>query len=152
MGGGITLNRSSDKPLEPILNQVIAEMRASWPDRVIDARFSLPEPVDCDRSRIGRVLSNLLGNALSYGSAQDPVRVRATDDGATFDLFAACAALAFLLLIVWPAYEYAQEETFITTPALGLNNAWRAAALPSGIALMAAFAFTSERKLVPSTV
>jgi tripartite ATP-independent transporter DctM subunit len=58
----------------------------------------------------------------------------------TFDLFATCAALAFLLLIAWPAYQYAQEETFITTPALGLNNAWRAAALPSGIALMAAFA------------
>jgi len=58
----------------------------------------------------------------------------------TFDLFATCAALAFLLLIAWPAYEYAQEETFITTSALGLNNAWRAAALPSGIALMAVFA------------
>jgi tripartite ATP-independent transporter DctM subunit len=58
----------------------------------------------------------------------------------TFDLFATCAALAFLLLIAWPAYQYAQEETFITTPALGLNNAWRAAALPSGIALMAIFA------------
>ena len=28
---------------------------------------------------------------------------------ATFDLFATCAALAFLLLIAWPAYEYAQE-------------------------------------------
>jgi tripartite ATP-independent transporter DctM subunit len=59
---------------------------------------------------------------------------------ATFDLFATCAALAFLLLIAWPAYQYAQEETFITTPALNLNNAWRAAALPSGIALMTLFA------------
>ena len=59
---------------------------------------------------------------------------------ATFNLFATCAALAFLLLIAWPAYQYAQEETFITTPALSLNNAWRAAALPSGIALMALFA------------
>src|SRR5580692_12877959 len=59
---------------------------------------------------------------------------------ATFDLFATCAALAFLLLIAWPAYQYSQEETFITTPALSLNNAWRAAALPSGIALMAIFA------------
>ena len=69
----------------------------------------------------------------AVGSLPAPTR-------ATFDLFATCAALAFLLLIAWPAYEYAQEETFITTPALGLNNAWRAAALPSGIALMAVFA------------
>jgi tripartite ATP-independent transporter DctM subunit len=69
----------------------------------------------------------------AVGSLPAPTR-------ATFDLFATCAALAFLLLIAWPAYEYAQEETFITTPALGLNNAWRAAALPSGISLMAVFA------------
>src|ERR1700749_3107664 len=40
----------------------------------------------------------------------------------TFDLFATCAALAFLLLIAWPSYQYAQDETFITTPALGLDN------------------------------
>jgi tripartite ATP-independent transporter DctM subunit len=59
---------------------------------------------------------------------------------ALFDLFATCAALAFLLLIMWPSYRYAEEETFITTPALGLDNAWRAAALPCGIALMAIFA------------
>jgi tripartite ATP-independent transporter DctM subunit len=69
----------------------------------------------------------------AVGSLPAPTR-------ATFDLFATCAALAFLLLIAWPACEYAQEETFITTPAIGLNNAWRAAALPSGIALMAIFA------------
>ena len=69
----------------------------------------------------------------AVGSLPAPTR-------ATFDLCATCAALAFLLLIAWPAYQYAQEETFITTPALSLNNAWRAAALPSGIALMALFA------------
>src|SRR5580658_10860611 len=69
----------------------------------------------------------------AVGSLTAPAR-------ATFDLFATCAALAFLLLIAWPACEYAQEATFITTSALGLNGAWRAAALPSGIALMAVFA------------
>ena len=60
--------------------------------------------------------------------------------GAFLDVIATCAALAFLLLIVWPAFDYAHEETFITTPALEITNAWRAAALPFGIALMAAFA------------
>ncbi|MEZ0167777.1 TRAP transporter large permease subunit [Microvirga sp. TS319] len=59
---------------------------------------------------------------------------------AFLDLFATGAALAFLLLIAWPAFEYAQEETFITTPALEITNAWRAAALPVGIGLMAIFA------------
>jgi tripartite ATP-independent transporter DctM subunit len=60
---------------------------------------------------------------------------------AYLDLVATCAALAFLLLVIWPAYEYAYEESFITTPALQIPNIWRAAALPVGIGLMALFAF-----------
>jgi len=59
---------------------------------------------------------------------------------AYLDLVATCAALAFLLLIAWPSYEYAYEESFITTPALQIANIWRAAALPVGIGLMALFA------------
>jgi tripartite ATP-independent transporter DctM subunit len=59
---------------------------------------------------------------------------------AYLDVVATCAALAFLLLIAWPSYEYAYEESFITTPALQILNAWRAAALPVGICLMALFA------------
>jgi tripartite ATP-independent transporter DctM subunit len=59
---------------------------------------------------------------------------------AYLDLVAICAALAFLLMIAWPAYEYAYEESFITTPALQIPNIWRAAALPVGICLMALFA------------
>jgi tripartite ATP-independent transporter DctM subunit len=59
---------------------------------------------------------------------------------AYLDVVATCAALAFLLLIAWPSYEYAYEESFITTPALQIPNFWRAAALPVGICLMALFA------------
>ncbi len=59
---------------------------------------------------------------------------------AMLDTFATGAALAFLVLIAWPAYEYALDELPITTPALQITDAWRAAALPAGIALMAIFA------------
>src|SRR5258708_32308314 len=59
---------------------------------------------------------------------------------AYLDLVATSAALAFLVMIAWPAYEYAYEESFITTPALQIPNIWRAAALPVGIGLMALFA------------
>jgi tripartite ATP-independent transporter DctM subunit len=58
---------------------------------------------------------------------------------AYLDVFATCAALAFLLLVVRPAYDYAYDESFITTPALQISNTWRAAALPVGICLMALF-------------
>jgi tripartite ATP-independent transporter DctM subunit len=59
---------------------------------------------------------------------------------AYLDVVATCAALAFLLLIVGPSYQYAYEESFITTPALQISNSWRAAALPVGTCLMMLFA------------
>ena len=59
---------------------------------------------------------------------------------AYLDVFATGAVLAFLVMVAWPACEFAQDESFITTPALEISNAWRAAALPAGIGLMALFA------------
>ena len=59
---------------------------------------------------------------------------------ALLEALATSACLAFLALIAWPAWEYATDEAFITTPALEISNAWRAAALPCGIALMVIFA------------
>ena len=55
---------------------------------------------------------------------------------AFLDLIAIAAALAFLLFVVRPAYEFAEDEMFVTTPSLEIANSWRAAALPIGIALM----------------
>jgi tripartite ATP-independent transporter DctM subunit len=55
---------------------------------------------------------------------------------AFFDVLAVVAPLAFLLLVLNPAYEFASDEAFVTTPALEISNAWRAAALPIGIGLM----------------
>jgi len=55
---------------------------------------------------------------------------------AFLDTVSVAAALAFLGFILGPAYEYAAEEVYITTPALELSNAWRASALPVGLALM----------------
>ena len=47
---------------------------------------------------------------------------------------------AFLLVLLPYAWDYAQDEAFIETPALGLSNIVRAAALPVGGALMLAMA------------
>ena len=59
---------------------------------------------------------------------------------ALLDSLATGASLAFLLLIVWPAFQYASDELPITTSALQITDAWRAAALPAGIGLMIFFA------------
>ena len=59
---------------------------------------------------------------------------------AIFDAFATGAALAFLLLLLRPAFNFAVDDLAITTPALEITDAWRAAALPAGVALMIVFA------------
>jgi tripartite ATP-independent transporter DctM subunit len=87
----------------------------------------------------------MLGAVVAFRRAEH-MRMTAVVASATpatrayFDVVATCAALAFLLLVAWPACEYAFEESFITTPALQISNIWRAAALPAGIGLMALFA------------
>jgi tripartite ATP-independent transporter DctM subunit len=55
---------------------------------------------------------------------------------AFLDVVAIAAASAFLVLVVYPAFEFAADEVYVTTPALGIVNSWRAAAQPVGIGLM----------------
>lgn len=42
----------------------------------------------------------------------------------------------FLAVMLRPAFEYAMEESFITSAALNIPMSWRASALPAGISLM----------------
>jgi len=55
---------------------------------------------------------------------------------ALLDTIAITASIAFLVLVIRPASEYAYEESFIVTAAMEVNNAWRASAIPIGMALM----------------
>src|SRR5262249_36784441 len=55
---------------------------------------------------------------------------------ALLEALAMTASIAFLLMILPHAVEYAEEERFIVTPALEIANSWRAAAIPVGITLM----------------
>ena len=56
-----------------------------------------------------------------------------------FDALALAAGLGFLVLIIGPAVRWASDEAIVTTSALEISAAWRAAAFPCGIALMMAF-------------
>ena len=67
---------------------------------------------------------------------------------AFLDTFALVAALTFLLLIIAPAYEFAHDEAAISTPALDISNAWRAAALPVGTALMIVIALLRVMRVI----
>ena len=75
LGGGVTLSRDADAFLTPVLEQVVAELRSIAPDRNIQQDFAIEEPIDCDRVRIGQLVSNLLGNAITHGAGTSPVVV-----------------------------------------------------------------------------
>jgi tripartite ATP-independent transporter DctM subunit len=61
-----------------------------------------------------------------------PPHVRAVNDVVVLTIVS-----AFLAIIIYPAYEYAYDESFVRTPALEIVNTWRAAAVLVGAILLA---------------
>ncbi|MBR0655763.1 sensor histidine kinase [Plastoroseomonas arctica] len=86
LGGGFVTTRDAAEPLEPVLHQVIDELRSVHPHVDIAVDIDLREPVACDRQRIGQLLSNLLGNACAYGDMTAPIQVRARTEAGWLDL------------------------------------------------------------------
>jgi tripartite ATP-independent transporter DctM subunit len=64
------------------------------------------------------------------------------DRRAFFETFGSVVAVAFVLMLIGPAWEYTQDEMMITTPALEIRNAFRVAAIPVGAGLMLLLAVT----------
>lgn len=82
LGGGLVLDRNSQAPLSPVLEQILAEIRAIAPEHSIDASIAIEEPVYCDRPRIAQLSANLLSNAVTHGTSEQPLRFEAkTDNG-----------------------------------------------------------------------
>jgi sigma-B regulation protein RsbU (phosphoserine phosphatase) len=89
--GGMQLENMSDAPIEAMLRQVVDELQTSAPDRVIRADIALSASVTCDVRRIGQLASNLLGNAITHGAPDKPIRLGATTRDGRFELFVANA-------------------------------------------------------------
>jgi signal transduction histidine kinase len=77
LGGGLPLSAALHADVAERLELVVTELRAVHPDRLIQARLDIAEPVFCDAARLAQLLSNLLANALTHGAADGPVRVDA---------------------------------------------------------------------------
>jgi phosphoserine phosphatase RsbU/P len=86
LGGGLTLTRDAAEPLEPVLRQVVSELQSIAPERAIETDFRVAEPIDCDRVRIGQLVSNLLGNALTHGASDQPVHIMAATTESTLTI------------------------------------------------------------------
>ena len=74
LGGGITLDLSQQR-IDATLQQIVDELRATYPDREIILDLSIPKKeVRADHGRLGQLFSNLLGNALMHGDPAAPIR------------------------------------------------------------------------------
>ena len=99
---------------------------------------------------LGSVIAFQRGEHMRMTAIVGMLRPRAR---AFLDVVAVAAALAFILLVIHPAYEFAADEVYVTTPALEIANSWRAAALPGWHRSYAArgAAPTGERRVTGGT-
>lgn len=82
LGVGIEILAPRPVDLEPVLREVAREIEqvAAQP---IEIAIDLPRPIRADPQRLGQLLSNLLGNAVTHGAEAAPIRVEAGErDGA----------------------------------------------------------------------
>ncbi|UGQ45876.1 sensor histidine kinase [Massilia endophytica] len=74
LGRGIPISPRTEN-LGAVCEQVVNELRTFHPDRVLELNAPPSLSSFFDASRIAQVLSNLIGNALQYGSSDAPVRI-----------------------------------------------------------------------------
>jgi len=77
LGNGIPLNWTASANLHLVLSQVVNELRAAHPRRVLLEQLPELEAFECDPDRIAQLLANLITNALHHGATTGPVIVAA---------------------------------------------------------------------------
>jgi phosphoserine phosphatase RsbU/P len=66
-------------------------LQTNSPDRNIEMNFAITAAVNCDPRRLGQMVSNLLGNAITYGATDKPIHMYAATSGEQFELSVANA-------------------------------------------------------------
>lgn len=80
MGSGMGIHIEPADALPTLLSNVVAELRDSHPVSNIVETYRMVGVAECDAGRVQQLLSNLLGNALTYGSPVEPVAVEVSLD------------------------------------------------------------------------
>lgn len=86
LGGGLGMDLVPDVSISNAIEQVVHELQSARPTSIIDVDLQIDQAIHCDISRIGQLLSNLLGNALTHGADDLPVRVRGRVERETLEL------------------------------------------------------------------
>ncbi len=80
LGGGIGVELTDIENINTGLTTVIQELQDAQPDCKILSSISVNRSVRCDLGRLQQVASNLLGNALTHGLPNSPVKISASAD------------------------------------------------------------------------
>ena len=87
LGDGLDIEFDEGRDLASTLNQVVDELRSVDANKDIETDFQLTRPVPCDHGRIAQMVSNLIGNALTHGAENVPVKVGARTTDGQFELW-----------------------------------------------------------------
>ncbi|SFP91446.1 GAF domain-containing sensor histidine kinase [Tranquillimonas alkanivorans] len=82
LGGGIPVEIDPEADIRNAFEEVVAETETAS-GRTIQAEFACGK-LPCDPARMGQLLSNLLGNAVTHGTPDAPIHVRATERDSRF--------------------------------------------------------------------
>jgi signal transduction histidine kinase len=78
--GGIGIELTDVENVNAGLTTVVQELRDAQPECRILSNISVSRSVRCDLGRLQQVAANLLGNALTHGQPESPVRITARTD------------------------------------------------------------------------
>lgn len=74
LGGGILAERQDGVDLIALINDIVGEIR-SFSEQEIQVAAPSELVLSCDPQRLGQLLSNLVGNAVTHGAAGTPVEI-----------------------------------------------------------------------------
>jgi signal transduction histidine kinase len=80
LGGGINLELTEIENINTGLEAVVQELRDAQPGGKIISDIRVNRPVRCDLGRIQQIASNLVGNALTHGQPDSPIKISARAD------------------------------------------------------------------------
>ncbi|MEL7253278.1 MAG: PAS domain-containing sensor histidine kinase [Pseudomonadota bacterium] len=135
LGGGIPVDLRPIADLTEGFERVVDEVRIAHPERRIETLFNFDGHLTCDPARLDQLLSNLVVNAVTHGSRDQPIRVKTEAADGCFVLSVTNAGKAIpqdILVNLFKPFERVDESPSLQGLGLGLYIADQIAKAHSG--------------------
>ncbi|APX10569.1 PAS domain-containing sensor histidine kinase [Tateyamaria omphalii] len=135
LGGGIPVDLKRIDALQMGFERVVDEVRMAHPERQIQTSFKFDGALLCDAARLDQLLSNLVANAVTHGSRDEPISVVTEEVDGLFVLSVANSGQAIpqdVLVNLFKPFERADKSASLQGLGLGLYIADQIAKAHSG--------------------